>query len=113
MPEMKVGDLVTGEFFQGEKRLTYVDALSVMVQITPAYEQAYFPHQVQRVEPQPETCRPCGGTVVRGDLKPKDDLALCLKHWNWWVIRFLGADDVPCDAHLIPEPNDSDPKETR
>ena len=31
-----------------------------------------------------------------------DDLPLCPTHWNWWIIRWLNADDEPpCGAHLI------------
>lgn len=43
---MKVGDLVRGEYFKGEKPVTWFDSTAVMVQITPAYEQAYFRRQV-------------------------------------------------------------------
>lgn len=33
---------------------------------------------------------------------PADDLALCNRHWNWWVTRWLNADDnPPCSAHLM------------
>jgi hypothetical protein len=50
---IRVGDLVTGEWFRGEKRVTEVDRDGVMVQITPRYEQAYFHHQVQKVVRKP------------------------------------------------------------
>lgn len=54
--------------------------------------------------PAPETCRACAGPVVRDDLREGDDLALCARHWNWWLARFLGADDAPpVRAHLIEE----------
>lgn len=49
-----------------------------------------------------ETCRGCEGPVLIADLKPGDDLALCTRHWNWWLARFLDADDAPpVRAHLI------------
>jgi hypothetical protein len=31
-----------------------------------------------------------------------DDLPLCRKHWNWWLLRWLYSTDLPpCSAHLI------------
>jgi len=36
-----------------------------------------------------------------------DDIALCTRHWNWWLIRWLNAEDVPpCGAHLMTEQGD-------
>lgn len=48
-----VGDHVTSPWSRGPKRVTYVDNLSVMVQITPVYEQAYGIESVTKVDPEP------------------------------------------------------------
>ena len=32
-----------------------------------------------------------------------DNIPLCTRHWNWWIIRWLNADtEPPCGAHLMP-----------
>lgn len=31
-----------------------------------------------------------------------DDLALCKRHWNGWLMRFaMGREFAPCSAHLM------------
>jgi hypothetical protein len=58
-------------------------------------------------EASPEECFGCANpstVTVASDA----DLALCQAHWNAWVARYLGADDVPCNAHLIGYGKDED-----
>ena len=103
--ELKVGDLVTG-IFRGEKPITYVDNLSVMVQITPSYEQAYFRKHVRKVPPKPggEKCDPCAvpGMTFDEARELGRSVAMCTSHWNRWVARWVNSDDEPgVSAHLI------------
>lgn len=38
-----------------------------------------------------------------------DNIALCNQHWNWWLIRWLNADDEPpCGARLITDTKDDE-----
>jgi hypothetical protein len=40
--------------------------------------------------------------IMASSVSKDDDLALCTYHWNWWVVRWLNADDTPpCNAHLM------------
>jgi len=52
-----------------------------------------------------ETCFACDGgpTLTRVDVTESDNIALCTRHWNWWLIRYLApsALEPPCAAHLI------------
>lgn len=48
-------------------------------------------------------CENVRGLPIPFDEVSKGDvLALCGKHWNQWLIRWVDADDEPpCSAHLI------------
>ena len=50
-------------------------------------------------------CFACESSVLpvpASVLSKSDNLALCTTHWNWWITRWLNADDEPpCGAHLI------------
>jgi hypothetical protein len=51
---------------------------------------------------EPETCFLCQDPRPETwPDDPKTSIPLCQRHWNRWIVRFLGADDVPCAAHLM------------
>lgn len=60
----------------------------------------------RRNESGAEQCVACSGPIVLEELTESDDLALCIRHWNYWLVRFLHSEDAPgCNAHLIMEPD--------
>lgn len=45
---------------------------------------------------------PKGLPIPMGEVDAADDLALCGRHWSWWVTRWVNSDDEPpCSAHLL------------
>ena len=48
-----------------------------------------------------ESCRLCQDGPF-DDVAVTDSIPLCIRHWNWWVLRYLHSDDLPpCGAHVI------------
>jgi hypothetical protein len=52
-----------------------------------------------------ETCRACdhiaASSGVEIVLAAHEDIALCTRHWNWWLTAYaLGPGEPPCSAHL-------------
>jgi len=50
-------------------------------------------------------CAACEHPTMTASVVAKtDDLPLCTQHWNWWLMRWLNADnEPPCGAHLMNE----------
>ncbi|MEC5149177.1 hypothetical protein [Cryobacterium sp. GrIS_2_6] len=50
-------------------------------------------------------CFACGQPVLPMSslgVSKTENIALCNQHWNWWIARWLNAEDEPpCGAHLI------------
>lgn len=47
-----------------------------------------------------ESCCLCQPVPPKVFVK-SDNIALCTRHWNWWLARFIDAEDEPpCAAHL-------------
>lgn len=42
-----------------------------------------------------------GVPIPLTEFAPTDDLALCGRHWAWWVLRFAQGGTPPCSAHLL------------
>lgn len=42
-----------------------------------------------------------GVPIPLSEFAPTDDLALCGRHWAWWVSRFAQGGTPPCSAHLL------------
>lgn len=48
-----------------------------------------------------EQCYACANPkALKTDVRPADNLPLCERHFNWWVVCYLG-EEAPCSAHLI------------